>query len=45
MCAAILSALAIMVLIECVLCNLPFWRTLAASGDSAAASNTLGPGL
>ena len=34
-----------MVLIECVLCNLPFWRTLAASGDSAAASNTLGPGL
>ncbi|WP_137656901.1 hypothetical protein [Bifidobacterium moukalabense] len=45
MCAAILSALAIMMLIECVLCNLPFWRTLAASGDSAAADNTLGPGL
>ena len=31
--------------IMCVLCNVPFFRSLAASGDSAAAYNTLGPGL
>ena len=28
-----------------MLCNVPFFRSLAASGDSAAAYNTLGPGL
>ena len=32
-------------LVECVLCNVPFFQSLAASGDSAAAYNTLGPGL
>ncbi|PLS29566.1 PMT family glycosyltransferase [Bifidobacterium parmae] len=31
--------------VECVGFNLPFWRTLGASTDSAAAANTLGPGL
>lgn len=45
MCAAILAAFVVVVVVECVLCNLAFWRTLAASGDSAAAYNTLGPGL
>ena len=45
MCAAIVVAFAVMVAVECVLCNMPFWRSLAASGDSAAAYNVLGPGL
>ena len=45
MCAAIVVAFAVMVAVECVLCNMPFWRSLAASGDSAAAYNMLGPGL
>lgn len=31
--------------LECVAFNLPFWTTLAASTDTAAAENTLGPGL
>ena len=45
MCAAIVAAFVVVVLVECVLCNVPFFRSLAASGDSAAAYNTLGPGL
>ena len=45
MCAAIVAVLAMMVVAECVLCNMPFWRSLAASGDSASAYNVLGPGL
>lgn len=45
MCAAIVVAFAVMVAVECVLCNMPFWRSLTASGDSAAAYNVLGPGL
>ena len=45
MCAAIVVAFAAMVAVECVLCNMPFWRSLTASGDSAAAYNVLGPGL
>ncbi|HAK71758.1 MAG TPA: hypothetical protein DCO66_03705 [Bifidobacterium sp.] len=44
-CAAIVAVFVVVVLVECVLCNLPFFRTVAASGDSAAAYNTLGPGL
>ncbi|MFR5301819.1 MAG: hypothetical protein ACLTGO_09045 [Bifidobacterium scardovii] len=32
-------------MLECVAFNLPFWTTLAASTDTAAAENTLGPGL
>ena len=44
-CAAIVAAFVVVVLVECVLCNVPFFRSLAASGDSAAAYNTLGPGL
>ncbi|MDF4086581.1 hypothetical protein [Bifidobacterium catenulatum] len=43
--AAIVAAFVVVVLVECVLCNAPFFRSLAASGDSAAAYNTLGPGL
>ena len=43
--AAIVAAFVVVVLVECVLCNVPFFRSLAASGDSAAAYNTLGPGL
>lgn len=31
--------------IECVVCNLPFWTTLAASTDTASASNVMGAGL
>lgn len=42
---AIVAAFVVVVLVECVLCNVPFFRSLAASGDSAAAYNTLGPGL
>lgn len=45
MCAAIVVVFSVMVVVECVLCNMPFWRSLAASGDSAAAYNVLGPGL
>ena len=44
-CAAIVAAFVVVVLVECVLCNVPFFQSLAASGDSAAAYNTLGPGL
>ena len=43
--AAIVAAFVVVVLVECVLCNVPFFPALAASGDSAAAYNTLGPGL
>lgn len=45
MCVVIVVAFAVMVAIECVLCNMPFWRSVAASGDSSAAFNVLGPGL
>ena len=45
MCAAIVVAFAVMMVVECVLCNMPFWRSLAASGDSSAAYNVLGAGL
>ena len=31
--------------LECVAANLPFWTTLAASTDTASASNAMGPGL
>ena len=30
---------------ECIVFNLPFWRTLGASTDTNAVHNTLGPGL
>ena len=43
--AAIVVAFVVVALVECVLCNVPFFQSLAASGDSAAAYNTLGPGL
>lgn len=36
---------AIVMLLEIVVFNLPFWTTLSASTDSASASNTLGEGL
>lgn len=45
MCVVIVVAFAVMVVVECVLCNMPFWRSVAASGDSSAAYNVLGPGL
>ncbi|WP_236630772.1 glycosyltransferase [Bifidobacterium aemilianum] len=32
-------------LLECFLFNLPFWRSLPASTDTAAASNSLGSGI
>lgn len=38
-------ALAMILLVECGLFNMPFWSSLAASTDSAAASNMLGPGV
>ena len=31
--------------LECVAANMPFWTTLAASTDTASASNAMGPGL
>ena len=42
--AAAVMLLAIL-LIECVAFNLPFWRTLGASTDSASVANALGAGL
>ncbi|WEV70005.1 glycosyltransferase [Bifidobacterium sp. ESL0775] len=44
---AVFAALAgaVILLLECVVFNLPFWTTLSASRDSQAALNTLGPGL
>ena len=45
MCVVIVVAFAVMVVVECVLCNMPFWRSVAASGDSSAAYNVLGSGL
>ncbi|RSX53186.1 glycosyltransferase [Bifidobacterium goeldii] len=41
----LLVALVLILLIECVGFNLPFWTTLGASTDSAAALNTMGAGL
>ncbi|QOL35456.1 hypothetical protein BL8807_07830 [Bifidobacterium lemurum] len=38
-------ALAAVLLVECAVFNLPFWRSLGASTDTNAAYNTLGPGL
>ena len=35
----------IILAVECVGFNFPFWSTLAASTDSAAARNTMGTGL
>ncbi|WP_223847640.1 hypothetical protein [Bifidobacterium callitrichos] len=40
----VVTALLIL-LIECFGFNMPFWRTLGASMDSAAYENTMGPGL
>lgn len=37
--------LAAVLLVECAVFNLPFWRSLGASTDTNAAYNTLGPGL
>ena len=39
---ALLAAVAAM---ECIVFNLPFWRTLGASTDTNAVHNTLGSGL
>ncbi|MCH9274956.1 hypothetical protein JS533_001460 [Bifidobacterium amazonense] len=35
----------VIAVLECAVFNLPFWTTLAASTDTSAAENTLGPGL
>jgi len=43
--AALLAVAAIIVGMECIVFNLPFWRTLGASTDTNAVHNTLGPGL
>ena len=45
--AAIVGLVAALVIlcIECVGFNLPFWRTLGASTDSVSARNTMGSGL
>ncbi len=43
--AHVMAAVLVIMLIECVGFNLPFWTTLAASTDTASSSNTLGPGL
>lgn len=40
----LVTLLAILV-IECVAFNMPFWTTLGASTDSAAATNVMGDGL
>lgn len=42
---AALACVLVVLLIECVGFNLPFWRTLGASTDSASADNAMGPGL
>lgn len=42
---AVLAAVLVIVCLECVVCNLPFWTTLAASTDTSSATNTLGTGL
>ena len=42
---ATVAAALIILLIECVGFNLPFWRTLGASMDSAAYENRMGSGL
>lgn len=42
--ALIVAALAIAAM-ECIVFNLPFWRTLGASTDTNAVHNTLGAGL
>uniref|UniRef100_UPI00384FBA1E hypothetical protein n=1 Tax=Bifidobacterium eulemuris TaxID=1765219 RepID=UPI00384FBA1E len=43
--AVVALALAAVLLVECAVFNLPFWRSLGASTDTNAAYNTLGPGL
>lgn len=43
--AAAAAVALVVVLLECVAFNLPFWTTLAASTDTASRSNSLGPGL
>lgn len=43
LCAVV--AMLLIAVLECVAFNLPFWTTIAASTDSSAAANTLGPGL
>ena len=43
--AALLAVAAIIAGMECIVFNLPFWRTLGASTDTNAVHNTLGPGL
>lgn len=42
---AVLIVAVIIACLECVAANLPFWTTLAASTDTASASNAIGPGL
>ncbi len=42
---AALVALALVLIVECVVCNLAHWRSIGASTDSASAANALGPGL
>ena len=42
---AMLVALLAILVIECVAFNMPFWTTLGASTDSAAATNVMGDGL
>ena len=42
---ALIAAIAIIAAVECVVFNLPFWRTLGASTDTNAVHNTLGAGL
>lgn len=42
---AALVAIALILIVECVVCNLAHWRSIGASTDSASASNALGPGL
>lgn len=43
--AALLAVVAIITAMECIVFNLPFWRTLGASTDTNAVHNTLGAGL
>lgn len=45
LCIGWIVAIAMILLLECGVFNMPFWSSLAASTDSAAASNVLGPGL
>lgn len=42
---AVLIALALVFIVECVVCNLAHWRSIGASTDSASANNALGPGV